>query len=87
MRVEDVLSSRGRVKILKVLCSLGEANVTRIVRETGLNHKSVVNHLEKLVELGLVTKRIVGRCKMYSVNLSNPKVLALRDVIDMLEEA
>jgi len=33
--LERLLSSKGRLRVLKVLLSEGQANITRIVKETG----------------------------------------------------
>lgn len=82
---EEVLCSRGRVKVLKVVMRHGEVNITRIVRETGLNHKTVKNHLMRLAELGIVNERSFGRAKLYSVNYRSPRVLVLRDILFSLE--
>ncbi|MEM1619517.1 MAG: winged helix-turn-helix domain-containing protein [Fervidicoccaceae archaeon] len=80
------LSSRGKAKILRVLYSLGEVNITRIVRETRLNHRAVSRHLREMTEAGLVIERTLGRSKLYSLNYADPRVLALRDALEALEE-
>jgi len=86
MNVEEILGSKGKVKILKVIYSFGETNITHIVRETKLNHKTVSNHLKYLVDKGIVNERVIGRIKMYSINFSNPKTLALKDIFSVIEE-
>lgn len=86
MSVEDILSSKGRIRILRILYHFGEANITKIVRESRLNHKSVVKHLKMLVKTGIVSERTAGRSKLYSINFANPKAIALRDILSVLEE-
>lgn len=85
MKVEDLLSSRGRVKVLKVLLNEGQANITRIVRESGLNHRLVEKHLEELVKMGIVQERRYGRLRMFMVDLRDPKVSGLSEVLRQLE--
>ncbi len=83
---EDILGSKGKVKILKVLMRLGEANITRIARETRLHHKYVEKHLNDLVNQGIVAEKRYGRIRMYSLRLDNPKVLLILHLIKSLEE-
>ncbi len=83
--LEKIFGSKGKIKILKVIYGRGQANITRIVRETGLNHKSVVKHLRELVEIGVVEETVLGRIKLYSINFSNPLTFALRDILLSME--
>ena len=83
--IEYILGSKGKIKILRVIYGSGEANITRIVRETSLNHRSVVKHLKELVEKGIVEERVLGRVKLYSINFSNPKTLLLREIFTSFE--
>lgn len=85
LKLEDVLSSRGRVKVLRIVMRLGEVNITRIVRESGLNYKTVKAHLDSLVAAGILSERRCGRLRMYSVNYLNPSALVLKDVLLALE--
>ncbi|KYH37381.1 MAG: hypothetical protein AYL29_006120 [Candidatus Bathyarchaeota archaeon B24] len=71
--LEEVFSSRGRVRILAVLCEYGELNLSEVARKTGLNSTSTVNHLRVLTEKGLVAERRLGRVRMYRLDLGNPR--------------
>jgi DNA-binding transcriptional ArsR family regulator len=84
VEVEEILGSKGRIKILKILFRDGYANITRIVRETGLHHRLVVKHLEDLKRMGIVEERRYGRMRIYYVNLSDPRVSALREALRAL---
>ncbi|MCD6443709.1 winged helix-turn-helix transcriptional regulator [Candidatus Bathyarchaeota archaeon] len=79
--LEDAFSSRGRVRILAVLCEYGELNLSEVARKTGLNSTSTVNHLKVLTEKGLVAERRFGRVKMYRLNLENPKTKLITDFL------
>lgn len=85
MSLEKLLSSKGRVRILKVLLEEEQVNITRLVRETGLHHRLVVRHLEELKEMGLVEERRYGRLRVFEVNLKDPRVSALRELLRSIE--
>ncbi len=85
MDLERLLSSRGKVRVLKVLLREGQANITRIVKETGLNHALVERHLKDLVDMGIVQERKYGRMRVFMVDLRDPKVSGLSEVLRQLE--
>ncbi len=87
MSLEQLLGSKGKIKILRVLARLGEANITRIAKETSLHHKYVERHLAELARMGIVSEKRIGRVRIYSLRIDNPKVLTLLDLLRALEEA
>lgn len=84
--LEELFSSRGRIRVMLAVFRLGEANISRVVRETGLHHSIVARHLRKLVEAGLLEERRYGRIRLFRVNYANPKTIVIRDLIEALEE-
>ncbi len=85
MKIEDLLTSKGKMKILKILFKNGQANISRIVRETGLNHKRVEKHLEELKTANIVIERRYGKLRIYEANLDNPQTLKLKKLLETLE--
>ena len=85
MDIERLFSGRGRVKILKLLLEEGQVNITRLVRETGLHHRLVLKHLEDLKDLGIVVERRYKRIRLFEVNLRDPRISTLREIIKTLE--
>ncbi len=83
---EELFSSRGRVRVLRALFRLEEANITKIVKEVDMHHRVVQRHLEKLVSLGIVEERRYGRLRFFRLNFSNPKVKLLKTLIEIIEE-
>jgi DNA-binding transcriptional ArsR family regulator len=83
----SILGSKGKIKILQLLLREGEANITKIVRETGLKHSLVERHLEDLVRLGIVVERRVGRLRIFSLKLGDPRIAALAELIRRFEES
>ena len=56
-KIEDVFSSKGRIKIIKTLVLKKETNISNLVHITKLNHNSVKEHLESLCEAGLIEEK------------------------------
>ena len=62
---EEVLGSRGRIRVLRVLAKSGELNISEVSRRTGLNYTSVERHLVKLEKLGLVREKRYGKIRIF----------------------
>ncbi len=84
--IHDILGSKGKLKILRILVRDGEANITRIVRETGLRHSLVEKHLEDLVRLGIVVEKRIGRLRVFSINVDDPRAVRVVELIRQLDE-
>ncbi len=85
VNIEDIFSSRGRVKVLKTILQLGEVNVTQLIKLTKLNHKVVKKHIEYLKNLGLIEEIVIGRIKLYRPNWLNPRVKFIDDLMKFIE--
>ncbi len=70
-RAEEILGSRGRIRVLEVLAESGELNISEISRRTGLNYTSVERHLSKLVELGLLREKRYGKIRIFKAVFSS----------------
>ena len=64
-RIEEILGSKGRVRVLQVLSESGELNISEVSRRTGLNYTSVERHLIKLKELGLLKEKRYGKIRIF----------------------
>ncbi len=73
----EVLSSKGKVKVLDTLMAVEELNITEIVRQTSLSHHSVKRYLTELCEMGLVELKKFGRIRIYRYKLELPRARAL----------
>jgi DNA-binding transcriptional ArsR family regulator len=85
MKVEDVFSSKPRMKILKIVSQLCELNVSDIARRIGLNFTTTSRHLKVLEEEGILQQRTYGRIRMYRFNQGSPKAKAVQNLIDTWE--
>ena len=74
LEVEKVLSSYGRVKVLGIILSSGELNISEITRRSRLSHSSVARHLQALTISGLVTEKRFNRIRIFRVDYTNPFV-------------
>ncbi len=86
MKVEDVLSSKGRVRILRILSEIGELNISDIARRAGLNYTTTNEHLRALEEAALIRHKSFGRIRIYRFNEENAKARALRDLMETWEK-
>ena len=84
--VELLFSSRGRIKIIRLLAECGELNISEIARRTQLNHSATRRHLHFLERAKLVQEKTFGRIKIYRYKVENLRALALRRFIELWEK-
>lgn len=81
--IEDLFSSRGRIKILKELAASNELNISELCRRVNLNHSSTKSHLEVLLKSGLIEEKIFGRIKIYRYRVEDLRARSLRSLFDI----
>ena len=86
MQVEEVFSSKPRMKILKLVARLGALNVSDIARRIHLNYSTTNEHLKLLEAEGILQQRVYGRIRMYKFNESSPKAKAVQNLIEVWEQ-
>ena len=86
MSIEDVLSSKGRVKILRILSEIGELNISEIARRAGLNYATTNQHLQVLENHKLVRHKTFGRIRIFRYNEENPRARMMKQLIEYWEE-
>jgi DNA-binding transcriptional ArsR family regulator len=85
--IEDVLSSKGKIKILKILTHYEELNISEIVRRAQLNHATVTQHLDYFKAVGIVEEKTFGRIKIYRLSPEDAKVKVIRDLMESWEHS
>ncbi|MFW9830182.1 MAG: winged helix-turn-helix domain-containing protein [Candidatus Thorarchaeota archaeon] len=85
--VELLFSSRGRIKIIRLLAECGELNISEIARRTQLNHSTTRRHLQFLERAKLVQEKTFGRIRIYRYKIENLRALALRRFIELWEKS
>ena len=86
MQIEDVFSSKQRMKILKLIFQLGNLNVSDISRRTSSNFGVTNKHLLVLKDEGILQVRTYGRIRMYRFNESSPKAKAVQTLLETWEQ-
>jgi DNA-binding transcriptional ArsR family regulator len=84
--LEDVFSSKPRVKILKMLYNLGSLNVSEIARRLKMNYASTAEHLRILEAEGVLLVHTYGRVKMYRFNEGSLRAKAVVNLIEVWEQ-
>ena len=87
MSVEDVFSSRLRIKILKMLTQVGELNVSEIARRLSVNYNTTSKHLKVLEDEGILQHKVFGRIRLYRLNERSSKARALQNLMEAWEHA
>ncbi len=87
MEIEQVFSSKPRMKILKLIARLGELNVSDIARRIGVNFTTTSRHLKVLEGEGVLQQRVYGRIRMYRFNQASGKAKAVQILIEAWEQA
>jgi DNA-binding transcriptional ArsR family regulator len=82
MSIEEVFSSKGRVKILRILVDIGELNISEIARRAGLNYATTNHHLQVLEGSGIVRHKNFGRIRIFRFNEENSRARMIRELVD-----
>ncbi|MCJ7721327.1 winged helix-turn-helix domain-containing protein [Candidatus Bathyarchaeota archaeon] len=86
MAIEEIFSSKGRVKILRILSEIGELNISEIARRAGLNYATTNQHLQVLENNKLVCHKTFGRIRIFRYNEENPRAKMIRQLVEFWEE-
>ncbi|MHA1269501.1 MAG: ArsR/SmtB family transcription factor [Candidatus Helarchaeota archaeon] len=86
IHIEDIFSSKGRIRIIKLLAKENELNISEIIRRTRLNHKITTQHLKVLKDANIIQEKIYGRIKIYRFRSEDFRVKAIKNLIEIWEE-
>lgn len=86
MELEEVFSSKPRMKILKLINQLGQLNVSDIARRIKINYSLTDEHLKLLESEGILQQRVYGRIRMYRFNETSAKAKAVQNLIEVWEQ-
>jgi predicted transcriptional regulator len=85
MNIEDVFSSRLRMKILKILYDVAELNTSDFARRLRVNYASTSKHLKILENEGILQHKMFGRICLYRYNEQSAKAKAVQTMIQVWE--
>nr|MDO8080629.1 winged helix-turn-helix domain-containing protein [Candidatus Freyarchaeota archaeon] len=83
--LEKIFSSKGRIKIVKVLAKEGELNISEIAKRAKLNYSTTNQHLDFLEKVGLVQEKIFGRIRIFRFKAENIKAQAIKNLFEIWE--
>ncbi len=83
--IENILGSKARIKILKMLAINHELSISQIIKKSRLNHTSVKSHLNYLKSLNLIQEKVFGRIKIYRYRTENIRAKSLKKFIEIWE--
>jgi len=86
LSVEEIFSSKGRVKVLKSLAERGEMNISEITRKTSLNHTTTSAHLRRLCDLGIVEEKRFGRIRIFRFKKEDPRAWAIQTLFESFKK-
>ncbi|RJS88351.1 MarR family transcriptional regulator [Candidatus Bathyarchaeota archaeon] len=76
--VEELLGSRGAMRILGLLSRSGDLNISEIAKRLGLNHATVQRHINRLVEAGMLREGRYGRVRIIGLAPREVRVRFIR---------
>jgi predicted transcriptional regulator len=82
MKLEEIFSSKLRMKILVLIYDLGSLNVSDIARRLNTNFASTARNLRILEAEGILQELAYGRVRMYRFNESSVKAKVVRNLIE-----
>jgi DNA-binding transcriptional ArsR family regulator len=85
LELEEVFSSKSRMKILKLIYQLGQLNISDVARRIKMNYSATAEHLKILEAEGIVEVRVYGRVHMYRFSDSE-KAKAVAALIEAWEK-
>ncbi|MEM3638112.1 MAG: hypothetical protein QXX17_03430 [Conexivisphaerales archaeon] len=85
--LEEVLGSRGRVRLLSVLSRFGEVNITKLARLCNLQHTSADRNLQLLLLHDIITEKRFGRIRIYSLNSHSSVARSIQRLFEETRES
>lgn len=81
--IEELFSSKGRVRILKELADSIELNISELCRRVELNHSSTKAHLTMLLNAGLIEEKVFGRIKIYRYRTEDIRARQIKNLFKL----
>ncbi|MDR1992415.1 MAG: winged helix-turn-helix domain-containing protein [Nitrososphaerota archaeon] len=85
MELEEVLSSKTRLRILKLIYTLGQLNISEVGRRINMNYTAISEHIKILESAGILELRTYGRVHMYRFS-GSPRAQAIAKLIEVWQE-
>ncbi len=86
LELEEVFSSKPRMKIVKLIYNLQSLNVSDVARRIKMNYAATAKHLKILEQEGILVPYVYGRVHMYRFNEASEKGKAVAALIEAWEK-
>jgi len=80
--LEEILGARGRVRLLAMLSTVDEINITRLAKICRIQHASAERNLQLLLEHGIIVEKRFGKIRIFSLNLKNEVTRSIKRMFD-----
>ncbi len=87
MKLEQIIASSGRQKILVVLSKVKKTHITNLVRLTNGTYNQVRRNVDLLEKEGVIMVENYGNMKMIELDFSSPKTAKLLKALQALQTA
>jgi len=87
LELEEVFSSKLRMRILVLIYNLGSLNVSDVARRLKTNFATTSEHLKVLEAEGILQELSYGRVRMYRFNEGSAKAKAVENLIVAWEQS
>ena len=85
MKLEQIIASSCRQKILLALSDVKKTHVTNLVRITNSTYNQVRRNLDIMEKEGIIKIQSYGNMKMIELEFSNPKTAKLLKALQTLQ--
>jgi DNA-binding MarR family transcriptional regulator len=85
LNLEELLTSRSRIKILKALATRGSLNISGIRKCTGLNYKSIARALDALKHMRVIGEIRLDGTRSFRIRVENEQASKIDRLIKTLE--
>ncbi len=85
MKLEQIIASSCRQKILTVLSNLKKTHITNLVRLTNGTYNDIRRNVDILETEGIVRIKSHGNMKMIELDFGNPKTVRLLKALQSLK--
>ena len=87
MGLDNLINSKVKRKVIRVLWKIGSTNVMDLVRRTNSTYNQIIPHLVALEKEGVISEQRYGRMRMIKLERENQKTRLLLQALKILDKA
>lgn len=82
MSIEDILGTRNKIRLLRLIVKYRVVSFSEIRKKIRLNHTTLKKYLSELVRAGIIKEHEINRFRIYSLIYKNPRVKLIVDLFE-----